>query len=56
MWKKLTKWRISRRPTAQEPRNSARQGDKHRDGPFAELMAKLDRIPYPVPRKPVPES
>ncbi|MEJ7935661.1 hypothetical protein WG907_15530 [Sphingobium sp. AN558] len=55
MWKQLTMRRILHPFRADDGSDRASKATKY-DGPFADLMAKLDQIPYQPLRKPVASS
>ncbi|CAM8652544.1 MULTISPECIES: hypothetical protein [Sphingobium] len=52
MWKSLLTRRPLRRPDKAKDDPPPRDHHMVRDTPFADLMAKLDRIPYRRTRKP----
>jgi hypothetical protein len=53
MWKTLLMRRPLRRPDKARDDPPLRDSRTAPDSPFADLMAKLDRIPYRRTRKPV---
>ena len=52
MWKRLLFRRVPQSPAGfPEPGIPRPPKQAEADSPFADLMAKLDRIPYPLPHK-----